>query len=108
MKQAKKGDKGGKGGNNDDSAQPTTISATAPGAPAALAALLCLHGTWNWPANRAAEDRLVASLAPGRAAHARHAAAGHHNYSDVACLAPPVMAAMGVVAWRDPVQVRLI
>ena len=70
------------------------------------ASFLCLHGVWNWPANVASEGRFVASMPRSRVAHARHASAGHHNYSDISFLAPPAMAAMGMVAWRDPVQVR--
>jgi len=70
------------------------------------ASFLCLHGVWNWPANVASEGRFVASVPRSRVAHARHASAGHHNYSDISFLAPPAMAAMGMVAWRDPVQVR--
>jgi hypothetical protein len=70
------------------------------------ASFLCLHGVWNWPVNLASEGRFVASVPRSRVAHARHTSAGHHNYSDISFLAPPAMAAMGMVAWRDPVQVR--
>ena len=53
---------------------------------------LVIHGDWQWPENNTNEHAFVQSVEKGRALHLKVADSGHHSYSDIGLLAPPVFA----------------
>ena len=53
---------------------------------------LVIHGDWQWPENNTNEEAFVQSVEKGRALHLKVTDSGHHSYSDIGLLAPPVFA----------------
>ena len=51
---------------------------------------LVIHGDWQWPSNHTKEQAFVRSVEKGRALHLRITDSGHHSYSDIGMVAPPV------------------
>ena len=64
---------------------------------------LVMHASrFQWEANLLDELKFVNSLP--NVLHLRLEDTGHHNYTDICLMGPPIMALVGGVGWQDPVK----
>ena len=72
----------------------TTLSSSTSSSspPSSCCPFLVIHGDWQWPENSTKENAFVHSVERGQALHLRIFDSGHHSYSDIGMLAPPIFA----------------